>query len=677
MEAKPYPIKKRRILAELAKNKKKEFLMFFDEIIGRERRRHLSQILPSLKKGGFIKLEMRLKQQAIFFVSELTREKEIEVPTSGAWETFGKVWALWVQSKSQLNEILLGFDNKSDFDENHKCITPPNSELDIQCFHNLLNESLSAEVDQETIRSFYEYGYFNKDEQIEAIIDRTLPRDEIERRQRLEQLVHKINKLAQTVDKLSQDIKHLKSIVSTMKSANELERKFTQQIAEMHRPFETQLQQFEEEIIDVHKSLETQLSNTESNSTQMVGLLKQINSLDSRLSGIEESVNSFENKLLGTEFATKMEQKISQLDQQMQDEIQSFEARLDVALNKAITIIKTEAEEQHQTTDAPRIAHEAVRIGNRYGAHLRDKTERYSDETDYLSNFSYGLRKFGVTDSEETATAIHVAMKAFPALEITDDRILKVWRMLCGEHLYFTTIHVEIGWLGLQDWFPSLFAEECLKERLERVDLEISIKKMLELGDMPWIIYLINCDRSFPESYLPHFLDWIGGLCKDGIRVFLIRCLGTNRCETNEDFYERVACLPNPQDRESIEAKNLRPLDILTLSKWKSWCRSDQHSQYEIHSDFLENLRSIVENKGGQIPMELLREIQHYVRLSHDLLASTRALDWALKLRFLPWIENQPKMIDGVLSMLDQDDNELQHFPEGLQQAREKANESN
>ena len=59
-----------------------------------------------------------------------------------------------------------------------------------------------------------------------------------------------------------------------MKSANELERKFTQQIAEMRRPFETQLQQFKQEIIDVHKSLETRLSNTESNSTQMVGLLK-------------------------------------------------------------------------------------------------------------------------------------------------------------------------------------------------------------------------------------------------------------------------------------------------------------------------------------------------------------------------------------------------------------------
>ena len=676
MQAKPYPEAKRRILMERSAT---DLIAFLGEVTDQTGKRFIRQDLLENKVSGFRRGRAPLTITVPKFIAKLENEQELTNHDSAIWNSFVSVWMYWVKSHPELEDILTTFDNGMDFDENHKCLIPPNSELDVQCFKALLEANHNHITDQETIRRFYEYGYFNKDEQIEAIIDRTLPRDEIERRQRLEQLVHKINKLAQTVDKLSQDIKNIKSTVSTMKSANELERKFTQQIAERHRPFETQLQQFEQEIIDVHKVLETRPSNTESNSIQMVGLLKQINSLNSRLSGIEKSVNSFENKLPRTEFATKMEQKISQLDQQIPEEIQSFEARLDVALNKAITIIKTEAEEQHQTTDAPRIAHEAIRIGSRYGAHLRDKTERYSDETDYLSNFSYGLRKFGVTDSEETATAIHVAMKAFPALEITDDRILKVWRMLCGEHLYFTTIHVEMGWLGLQDWFPGLFAEECLKERLERVDLEISIKRMLELGDMPWIIYLINCDRSFPESYLPHFLDWVSRLCKDGIRVFLIRCSGTNRCETNEDFYERVARLPNPQDREPIEAKNLRPSDIVTLSEWKFWCQSDQNSnsQYEIHSDFLEDLRSVVENKGVQIPMELLREIQHYVRLSHDLLASKRALDWALKLRLVPWIENQPKVVDSVLSMLDRDDNELQHFHEGLQQALEKANESN
>ena len=676
MQAKPYPEAKRRILMERSAT---DLIAFLGEVTDQTGKQFIRQNLLDNKVSGFRRGRVPLTITVPKLIAKLKNEQELTNHDSTIWNSFVSAWMYWVKSHPKLEDILTTLDNGMDFDENHKCLIPPNSELDVQCFKTLLEANHNNVIDQETIRRFYEYGYFNKDEQIEAIIDKILPRDEIERRQRLEQLAHKTNKLVQTVDKLSQDIKNLESLVSTMKSANELERKFTQQMAEMHQPFETQLQQFEQKIIDVHKSLETRLSNTESSPTQMAGLLKQINSLDSRLSGIEESVNSFENKLLGTEFATKIEQKIFQIDQRMQEEIQSFEARLDVALNRAITTIKTEAEEQHQTTDAPRIAHEAVRIGKRYGAHLRDKTERYSDETDYLSNFTYGLRRFGVTDSEETATAIHIAMKAFPALEITDERIMKVWRMLCGDHLYFTTIRVEMGWLGLQDWFPGLFSEECLKERLERVDLEISIKKMLELGDMPWIICLINCDRSFPESYLPHFLDWIGRLCKDGIRVFLIRCLGTNRCKTNEDFYERVARLPNPQNQEPIEAKKLRPSDIVTLSEWKSWCGPNQNSnsQYEIHSDFLEDLRLIVKNKGVQIPMELLREIQHYVRLSHDLLASTRALDWALKLRLLPWITNQSKVIDSVLSLLEQEYDDLQHFYRGLQQAREKINESN
>ena len=73
----------------------------------------------------------------------------------------------------------------------------------------------------------------------------------------------------------------------------------------------------------------------------------------------------------------------------------------------------------------------------------------------------------------------------------------------------------------------------------------------------------------------------------------------------------------------------------------------------------------------------LLREIQHYVRLSHDILAPTLALDWALTLRLLPWIENQPEVIDSALSILDHGDDKLQHFYEGLQQAHEKINESN
>ena len=162
-------------------------------------------------------------------------------------------------------------------------------------------------------------------------------------------------------------------------------------------------------------------------------------------------------------------------------------------------------------TDEPRITAQALKLAEWYKTELKEKTERYTDENEYLDDFRYYLRRFGITnfEDEEMAAAIHIALKAFPAIEIADPRIIKVWKLMCDNHLYDTTINVEMGWLGLQDWFPEFFAEECFGIRLERVELEVSIEKMLEVGDMPWVICFCDCDRSFPETYLPGFLDWI------------------------------------------------------------------------------------------------------------------------------------------------------------------------
>ena len=173
------PGRKRRILAELAKQKGSEFLICFDEIIGTKRKQNLSKILPPLKKGGFRKLEMRLKEQARLFVQKLTRQKEIEDPSSSDWDTFKKIWVSWVQSKPELNNILLEFDNAADFDENHRCIVPPNSELDRECFKVLQDANHNHQINQETIRRFYQYGYFVEDKQIEDLIDNALTEKEL------------------------------------------------------------------------------------------------------------------------------------------------------------------------------------------------------------------------------------------------------------------------------------------------------------------------------------------------------------------------------------------------------------------------------------------------------------------------------------------------------------------
>ena len=652
MEAKPYPIEKRRILAELAENNRKEFFMFFDEIIGTERRKNLSQILPSLKKGGFIKLEMRLKQQTIVFVSNLTRKKEIENPASSAWGTFEKVWALWVQSKSQLNEILLGFDNKSDFDENHKCITPPNSELDIQCFHNLLDESLSSEIDQETIRRFYEYGYFNKDDQIEDLIDKVLPYKEVERRQRLKELPDQ-------VDRLCQEIGELRSQFSDLEFINELEQVLDQQIVEVQQSFKKQFSKlkFSQNVSQIKQSINTLQSRID----------ELENSLPETQPSINECINSIDTAIA----------------QQLQITNQPIRERLD-AMDSAISEIKSMTEEQNQSS-VPQIAHKAMEIGRYFETELTAKTERYNNEEKYLDNLKFFQGRYGLTDltkkddSEEIAAAVHIAMKVFPVLEIADERMIKIWQLICGNHLHITKINVEMGWFGSQDWFPYLFADECFDERLERIDLDISIREMLETGDMPWAIYLNNCDRSYPESYLPSFLNWIRKICGDSIRVFLTRCSGTNRCDTSSDIYERVARLPKPHKPRPINVRHLGPQYPVTRSDWISWCHSDPNADQGLEKqfEFLDQLQSIIENLEVRFPEKLIPEIIHYLQLSHDILAPIQALDWALTLRLLPWIENQPEVIGSVFDMLDPQNSDLSHFWKELQQASEKANEPN
>ena len=238
--------------------------------------------------------------------------------------------------------------------------------------------------------------------------------------------------------------------------------------------------------------------------------------------------------------------------------------------------------------------------------------------------FEFSLRRFGVIgsdgtiDVDEIADAIHVALKAFPALEVADTRIIDVWQLMCGNHLHVTKIDVEMGWLGSQDWFPRPFFSRVFWGRIEANGPRQSRSgRCLRLGNMPWAIHFSNCDRSFPESYLPPFLDWIGKFSEGAIKVFLTRCSGINRCETNEDVYERLARLPKPQNQEPIEVP--KSDFIVTQSEWESWCCLDSNANPlpEGYREFLNQLQSEIENIGVQIPMPLLRGIQNYLRLSH------------------------------------------------------------
>ena len=659
MEAKPYPEAKRRILIERDVN---DFVAFLEEVTNNHGRTYIRNQLLQRSVNGFQPGHAPLNITVPILISKLRREHELTNPNSTIWDMFNNAWKCWVGSHRQLNDILLNFDNTADFDENQRCIVPPNSELDRQCFEVLLEASLNNQIDQETIRRFYEYGYFNQCDQIENLINEAHPREEIERKQQIEQI-------PEQVDRLRQEIEELRTQISNLEPISELQQVLDQRIAEVQQSFENQLAQLNvSQLKQSVESLKSRIGEVET-------------SLNTRLDTLENSQTETDSAI--NDFVEHIEKTTTQIEQQIQDTNQSVEERLG-SMDSAIAENNSMVEKQNQT-NVPRTAHQAVEIGRRYESKLASETGRYENEEKYLEKMSIFQQKFGLTnleekdDSEEIAAAVHIAMKAFPALEITDDRLIKIWQLICGDHLHIIKINVELGWLGSQDWFPGLFSEECFDKRLERDDLDISIREMLKLGDMPCAIHLNNCDKSYPDSYLPSFLDWIKKTCGDGMKVFLTRCSGTNRCVTSEDFYERVARLPKPNEQAPINVRHLEDIHVVTHSEWVSWCRphTGAEANFEKQFDLLKKLQAIIENMEVQLPDKIIPEIAHYLQLSHNILVPTGALDWALTLRLLPWIEKQPEIVDSIYHRSNWEDCELPHFYNGLQQAREKINGSN
>ena len=642
-----------------------------NEVTESQRKTFIRNQLLQRSVNGFQPGRAPLNITVPILISKLKKEQELTNPDSTIWDMFNNAWRRWVESHQVLYNILLEFDNTADFDENHQCTVSPNSELDSQCFEVLLEASLNNQIDQETIRRFYEYGYFNQCEQIEDRINEARTREEIERRQRMEQLPDQ-------VDRLRQEIEELRTQISNLEPINELEQVLAQRITEVHQSFEKQLSKLKisqnvSQLKQLSNSLKTQIGEVEKSISTQIGEVET--SLKTRLDALENSQTETDSAI--NDYVDHTEEIFTQLKQQIQNTSQSIEERLN-AMETAIAENNSMAEEHNQTDDKPNVVHKTLEIGEHYAAKLEAERKHYENEELYRSDFKYSLSRLGVTDSDVIADVIHVALKAFPVLEISDTRIIKGWELVCNNHLYYTRIIVGMGWLGLKDWFPDVLADECFGEELERKNLTLSAQKMLEMGDMIWAIQFSDCDRSLPEGYLPSFIKWINEFSNDTIKVFLTRCAGTNRCEITEDTYALTARLPEPHTQEPVESKYVRPSGyIVTQSEWGAWCspNNDVDLPNENQLEFLEQLRSTIENKGVRVPITLLREIYHYLRLSHDILASTLALDWALTLRFLPWIENQPQIIKSVLSMQHLDD--LQHFREELKKAREKTNESN
>ena len=186
---KQYPEEKRK---NLAKRDVDDFIQFFGEIKG-EPMKSLQRMLTPPK--GFQK-NRKLKQETLNyfykqFISNLKREKEISNLNSDVWNKFRDVFMWWVKSKPELFKILSDFENEDDFDTDNESFVEPNSPRDVKCFDTLIHANLIKKIDQETIRCFYDYGYFNIDKDIENLISNAFTRKEIEQMQQLETLPNK------------------------------------------------------------------------------------------------------------------------------------------------------------------------------------------------------------------------------------------------------------------------------------------------------------------------------------------------------------------------------------------------------------------------------------------------------------------------------------------------------
>ena len=343
MEGKPYPEAKRRILIELSTV---DFIEFLEEVIDQSGKLFIQNQLLQRRVPGFRDGRAPFTRTVPQLITKLKSEQELTNPDSAIWNSFADVWMYWVKSHQELDNTLTTFDNGGDFDKDHNCITPPNSELDIECFKFLLEASRNTKIHQEVVNRFYEYGYFNEDERIQNLINQMPSCAEIEQREQLAGLPDRVDELFQTIDGLSRNIEDLNARISTMEPADELEQKLTKQITKERRYFDTEFRKLKQTTVGKHNQFDTRISSIESNSNQLVGLGRRINSLGVKLSKLSESVNAFEDKFPQIESVNEQEidQLISQrvqnrvkpLNLQVQRDIKSFEVRLD-AVKAAIS----------------------------------------------------------------------------------------------------------------------------------------------------------------------------------------------------------------------------------------------------------------------------------------------------------------------------------------------------
>jgi len=198
MHPKPFPPEKR---ASLALKPFEEFQQFFHELPRSLQEKIISDERPGFRQGSPAGRRINLQQ-----LWSDTKKPESSL-YERAWDCFERIWHSWVISQPSLQALLEKFDNSSDFQDNTS--SPPNTTLDLECFRYLSNASIKGSVSQELIQKFYDFGYFQKDNTIEAYISLARSEQDLKQRSNLVSRLQSIEDDRETLYILQQKIEEI------------------------------------------------------------------------------------------------------------------------------------------------------------------------------------------------------------------------------------------------------------------------------------------------------------------------------------------------------------------------------------------------------------------------------------------------------------------------------------
>lgn len=334
----PKPISKSKKEFILQKEDQ-EFFDFFNEIERSEYKDFFKQLpqVPGFRPDRRAGIEQRWHK----FVQNLKNPPRNPNELKKAWDTYELAWVSWVHSHHDLNSLLDGFDNDDDFSEEGKPIHKANSDLDIKCFRYILDANHEGKLSKDSIRRFYEFGYFEIDPKIDSLISQAKSDELIEREKLIDQLPVQIKDLQEEFAALSgniRDISHNQEQLS--KDLEKVKKDSTHDHQDDIKALRKEITGINEKLPGIVQSIEDQEQRGKEN---LSVITKDLDQLQKRLQMIETQMlpAGFQKKI-ETEVEV-LESKISQLADKIESNDKS-QQQLQESIQELKQTIKLQAE---------------------------------------------------------------------------------------------------------------------------------------------------------------------------------------------------------------------------------------------------------------------------------------------------------------------------------------------